>query len=117
MSRVKRGFKARRRRNRIRQEAKGYRGGRSKLWKAMIETVRHAWRFATRDRKMKKRDFRKLWIIRINAAVRELGVSYSAFIHGLNKANIQMDRKVLAELAANDKSAFQQIVRQTGLLA
>ena len=83
----------------------------------MVETVRHAWRFATRDRKLRKRDFRKLWIIRINAAVRELGISYSAFIHGLIKANIQMDRKVLADLAIHDPAAFEQVVRRTGLLA
>ena len=117
MARAKRGFKARRRRNRIRDEAKGYRGGRSKLWKIMVETVRHAWRFATRDRKLKKRDFRKLWIIRINAAVRELGISYSALIHGLHQANIDIDRKMLADLAVHDPSAFRQIVQKTGLLS
>ncbi len=116
MSRVKRGFKARQRRNRMKKEASGYRGGRSKLWKVMSETVRHAWRFATRDRKVRKREFRRLWIVRINAAVRELGVTYSAFINGLLRANIQMDRKVLADLAVHDPAAFRQVVQQTGLL-
>src|SRR5947209_1611312 len=85
MARAKRGFKARRRRNRIRKEAQGYRGGRSKLWKSMVETIRHAWRFATRDRRVRKRDFRKLWIIRINAAARDAGVRYSSLIHALSK--------------------------------
>lgn len=112
MPRAKRGFKARRRRNRIRQEAKGFRGGRSKLWKVMVETVRHAWRFATRDRKTKKRDFRQLWITRIGAAVRELGMSYSVFMHGLSLANIQINRKMLADLAVQDPRAFQRLVEQ-----
>src|SRR5437870_7245354 len=105
MPRAKRGFKARRRRNRIRDFAKGYRGGRSKLWKAMFQTVMHAWRFATRDRKVRKRDFRRLWIIRINAAARELGVSYSRLFGALAKKNIQLDRKILADLAVSDPVA------------
>lgn len=116
MARAKRGVKALRRRNRLREEAKGYRGGRSKLFKAMAETVRHAWKFATRDRKVRKREFRKLWIIRINAAARALGISYSQLISGLLKANITLDRKVLADLAVNDAAAFKQIVQQAGLL-
>ncbi len=115
MARAKRGFKARRRRNRIRKEASGYRGGRSKLWKSMVETVRHAWRFATRDRRQRKRDFRKLWIIRINAASREAGVRYSALIHALAKANIKLDRKILADLAISDPAAFKGVVQQAGL--
>jgi large subunit ribosomal protein L20 len=110
MPRAKRGFKARRRRNRIRQFAKGYRGGRSKLWKAMAQTVMHAWRFATRDRRLRKRDFRKLWIIRINAAARELGVSYSKLIGAMAKKNIALDRKILADLAISDPAAFKQVV-------
>ena len=112
MPRAKRGVKARRRRNRIRQHAKGYRGGRSKLWKAMFQTVMHAWRFATRDRKVRKRDFRKLWIIRINAACRERGLRYSEFIHGLAIAKIELDRKTLSELAIFDSAAFDAIVAQ-----
>ena len=74
MARAKRGFKARRRRNRIREHAKGYRGGRATLWKAMVETVRHAWRFATWHRRERKRDFRRLWVVRINAAAREISL-------------------------------------------
>ena len=110
MPRAKRGFKARRRRNRIRRFAKGYRGGRSKLWKAMHQTVMHAWRFATRDRRRRKRDFRRLWIVRINAAARELGVTYSKLIAALLRKNIRLDRKVLADLAISDPVAFKQVV-------
>lgn len=112
MPRAKRGVKARRRRNRIRNLAKGYRGGRSKLWKAMYQTVMHALRFATRDRKTKKRDFRRLWIIRINAASRQLGVSYSKLIAGLSAKGIELDRKILADLAISDPNAFKQVVQQ-----
>ena len=90
MPRAKRGFKARRRRNRVRAEAKGYRGGRSKLWKAMLDTVHHAWRYATRHRRQRKRDWRGLWIIRINAAARQLGVSYSKLMGGLKRANVAL---------------------------
>jgi large subunit ribosomal protein L20 len=112
MARAKRGFKARRRRNRIRQHAKGYRGGRSKLWKAMVDTVRHAWRFATWHRRKRKRDFRALWIIRINAAARLQGISYSKLVGGLKRANITIDRKILADLAISDPHAFNKIVEQ-----
>ena len=112
MARAKRGFKARRRRNRIRAHAKGFRGGRSKLWKAMVDAVHHAWRYATWHRRARKRDFRSLWITRINAAVRELGMSYSAFMAGMKKARIEIDRKVLADLAVLDKPAFSRIVEQ-----
>ena len=110
MPRAKRGVKARRRRNRIRQLAKGYRGGRSKLWKAMFQTVMHALRFATRDRKVRKRDFRRLWIVRINAASRELGVSYSKLIAGLIRKKVAIDRKILADIAISDPHAFKRIV-------
>jgi large subunit ribosomal protein L20 len=110
MARAKRGFKARRRRNRIRQHAKGYRGGRSKLWKAMVDTVHHAWRFATWHRRKRKRDFRALWIIRINAAARMHGISYSKLVGGLKRANIELDRKILAELAISDPAAFGKVV-------
>lgn len=115
MARAKRGFKARRRRNRIKQWAQGYRGGRSTLWKAMVETVRHAWRFATWHRRARKRDFRKLWIIRINAAARTLGTTYSKLIHGLTAANIKVDRKILADLAISDPVAFKSVVQQAGI--
>ena len=94
MARAKRGFKARRRRNRIRAHAKGFRGGRSKLWKSMVDAVRHAWRYATWHRRMRKRDFRSLWITRINAAVRPHGLSYS------RSARIFRLRPTLARLSA-----------------
>ena len=112
MARAKRGFKARRRRNRIRAHAKGFRGGRSKLWKAMVDAVRHAWRYATWRRKQRKRDFRSLWITRINAAVRTHGLSYSKFMGAVKRAKIALDRKILAELAVNDPAAFTKIVDQ-----
>ena len=110
MPRARRGVKARRRRNRIRQSAKGFRGGRSKLWKAMVEAVHHAWRFATRDRKVRKRDFRSLWIVRINAAARLHGLSYSKLIGCLANKGIALDRKILAGLAISDPNAFKKIV-------
>ncbi len=112
MPRAKRGFKALRRRNRIRAEAKGFRGGRSKLWKAMADAVRHAWRYATWHRRLRKRDFRGLWIIRINAAARQNGVSYSKLVGGLKRAHIELDRKILADLAVSDPSTFTKIVDQ-----
>src|SRR5262245_47188127 len=115
MARAKRGFKARRRRNRIKAEAQGFRGGRSNLWKSMVETVRHAWRFATWHRRERKRDFRRLWIVRINAAARQLGVPYSKLFHALGKANIGLDRKVLADLAISDPKAFRAVLEQAGL--
>jgi large subunit ribosomal protein L20 len=115
MARAKRGFKARRRRNRVKAAARGYRGGRANLWKAMVETVRHAWRFATWHRRKRKRDFRRLWIVRINAAARQLGVSYSTLISGLHKANIAIDRKVLSDIAISDPKAFLAIVQKAGL--
>jgi large subunit ribosomal protein L20 len=112
MARAKRGFKARRRRNRIRQAAKGYRGGRSKLWKAMVDAVHHAWRYATWHRRLRKRDFRQLWIVRINAAARNHGMSYSKLVGGLKRANVELDRKILAELAISDPAAFAKIVER-----
>jgi large subunit ribosomal protein L20 len=112
MARAKRGFKARRRRNRIRAHAKGFRGGRSKLWKSMVDAVRHAWRYATWHRRKRKRDFRKLWIVRINAAARVHGVSYSKLIAALKKAQIGLDRKILADLAVSDPVAFQRVIEK-----
>ena len=111
MARAKRGFKARRRRNRIRQHAKGFRGGRGKLWKAMVDAVHHAWRYATWHRRMRKRDFRQLWVVRINAAARQNGISYSKLMGGLKKANVAIDRKVLADIAISDPAAFSKIVQ------
>ena len=112
MPRVKRGTKARHRRNRIRQAAKGFRGGRSKLWKAMVDAVHHAWRYATRDRRKRKRDFRRLWIVRINAAARLEGMSYSQFMHGLREAGIELDRKVLADIAVRDPETFRRFAEK-----
>ncbi|KPA08816.1 Ribosomal protein L20 [Candidatus Magnetomorum sp. HK-1] len=107
--RIKRGYKARRRRKRVLKLAKGFRGGRSKLFRTAADSVDKALSYAYRDRKQRKRDFRKLWIIRINAAARMNNLSYSKFIHGLKKSNINLDRKVLAELAIADPPAFTRI--------
>ena len=109
MPRVKRGFKARRRRNKVLKLAKGYRGARSKLFRSATEAVDRALNYAFRDRRVKKRDFRSLWITRINAASRINGLSYSKFIFGLKKANVQIDRKVLADIAVSDPAGFSQI--------
>lgn len=110
--RVKRGFKARRRRQKVLKLAKGFRGGRSKLFRTAADAVDKALMYAFRDRKARKRDFRKLWIARINAGARMNDLSYSKFIHGLKLANIELDRKVLADLAISDPSGFSQIVAQ-----
>lgn len=109
--RIARGFKARRRRKKVLQLAKGFRGGRSKLFRTAANAVDKALMYAYRDRKVRKRDFRKLWIIRINAAARMNEMSYSKFIHGLKLANIQLDRKVLAELAISDPAGFSHIAQ------
>ena len=109
MPRVKRGFKARRRRNKVLKLAKGYRGARSKLFRSATEAVDRALNYAFRDRRVKKRDFRSLWITRINAASRINGLSYSKFIFGLKKANVQIDRKVLADIAVTDPNGFAQV--------
>jgi large subunit ribosomal protein L20 len=117
MARVKRGFKARRRRNKVLKLAKGYRGARSKLFRSATEAVDRALNYAFRDRRVKKRDFRSLWITRINAASRLNGLSYSKFIFGLKKADIQIDRKVLADIAVSDPAGFTQIatLAKTGI--
>ena len=109
MPRVKRGFKARRRRNKVLKLAKGYRGARSKLFRSATEAVDRALNYAFRDRRVKKRDFRSLWITRINAASRLNGLSYSKFIFGLKKANVEIDRKVLADIAVSDPKGFAEI--------
>jgi len=109
MPRVKRGFKARQRRNKVLKLAKGYRGARSKLFRSATEAVDRALNYAFRDRRVKKRDFRALWIARINAASRINGLAYSKFIHGLKLANVQIDRKVLADLAVTDPKGFAEI--------
>lgn len=107
--RVKRGYKARRRRQKVLKLAKGFRGGRSKLFRTATDSVDKALMYAYRDRKAKKRDFRRLWIARINAGARMNNLSYSKFIHGLKLANVELDRKVLAELAVSDPSGFAKI--------
>jgi large subunit ribosomal protein L20 len=112
MPRVKRGTKARKRHKKILKLAKGNVGGRRKLYRQARETVERGLVYAYRDRKVKKREFRALWIVRINAAVRTFDLSYSRFIEGLKKAGIEMDRKVLADLAARDASAFGAIAER-----
>ncbi|MCB2225249.1 MAG: 50S ribosomal protein L20 [Desulfarculaceae bacterium] len=109
MPRVRRGFKARRRRNKVLKAAKGFVGGRRKLLRSASESVERAMSFAYRDRKVKKRQFRKLWIVRINAAAREQGLSYSRLIDGLNKSSVALDRKILAELAISDPAGFAAV--------
>ncbi len=107
--RIKRGFKARRRRQKVLKLAKGYRGGHSKLFRTAADTVDKALNYAYRDRKQRKRQFRRLWIARINAAARMNDLSYSRFISGLKKADVNLDRKVLADLAISDPPGFAQI--------
>jgi len=107
--RVKRGFKARRRRNKVLKLARGYRAGRSKLFRTAADALDKALMYAYRDRRVRKRDFRRLWISRINAAARMNNLSYSKFMHGLKLSNIQLDRKVLADLAISDPAGFSKI--------
>ena len=109
MPRAKGGPKTRQRRNKVLKQAKGYFGGRRKLYKSANETVLRAGAFAYRHRKQKKRRARELWIIRINAACRLAGMSYSKFVAGLKRAGIRLDRKILAELAVTDPQAFAKL--------
>jgi len=111
MPRVTRGFKARRRRNKVLKLAKGFRGGRSRLYKSATEAVDRALVYAYRDRRTKKRDFRRLWITRINAGARMNDMSYSKLMGGLKKANVDLDRKVLANMAILDADAFTKVVQ------
>ena len=110
MSRAKWAVASHRRVKRTLKQAKGYRGGRRKLLHTVKETVRRSMVYATRDRKARKREFRRLWITRLNAACRQRGLSYSRFIQGLHAAKITLDRKVLAELAVHDAPAFEQLL-------
>jgi len=110
MPKVKHAVATRRHTRRVLKAAKGQWGGRSRFYKRAKESVAKGMMYATRDRKAKKRDFRSLWIVRINAACREHGISYSLFMAGLKKAKISLDRKILAELAVSDKKAFGKIV-------
>ena len=110
MVRVKRGKVGHRRHKKVLKAAKGFRGSRSKSYRAAKETLLRAGAFAYRDRKKRKRDFRQLWIIRINAAARGKGLSYSRFMDGLNKAGVKLNRKMISELAISDSSAFDALV-------
>ena len=112
MPRIKRGVTARRRHKKILARAKGYYGARSRVFRVAKQAVIKAGQYAYRDRRAKKREFRGLWIARINAAAREHGLTYSAFMSGLKQANIEIDRKVLADIAVLDKPAFAKIVTQ-----
>ena len=100
------------RKKQIMKAAKGAYGARSKLWRPAKETVERAWRYAYRDRKNKKREFRKLWIVRINAAAHQHGMSYSQFINGLKLSGLEIDRKILADIAVRDPQAFEAIATQ-----
>ena len=108
--RVRKGAARRQAKRRLFKQAKGYRGGRAKLLRTMKETLVRAQAFATRDRRVRKREMRSLWIVRINAAVRMNGLRYSEFISGLKKANIELDRRSLAEMAVYDPAAFTQVI-------
>ena len=113
MPRVKRGSKARQRRKKVLRAAKGYRGGQSRLFRTAAVSVNRAGQYAYRDRRNRKRDFRRLWIIRINAAARENGLSYSKLMDGLQKAGVVINRKMLADMAVHDPVAFSEV---TGLV-
>lgn len=112
MPRIKRGVTARARHKKILGKAKGYRGARSRVLRVAKQAVTKAGQYAYRDRRQRKRQFRALWIVRINAGARENGLSYSRLMSGLKKANIEIDRKVLADMAIFDKSAFSQLAEQ-----
>jgi len=115
MPRVTRGFKARRRRNKILKQARGYRGGKSRLFRTAAEAVDRALCYSYRDRRTKKREFRRLWIVRLSAAAKMQGTNYSRLMHGLKTANIELDRKVLSNLAIVDPQAFAEVVKTAGV--
>ena len=110
MARIKRAVTAQKKKRKVMKLAKGYWGAKSKQYRAATEQVRRSLRYAYKGRKLRKRDFRRLWIVRINAAARINGMSYSTFINGLKKANVTVNRKMLADLAVNDAAAFAQLV-------
>lgn len=112
MARVKRGVQARRRHKKILKQAKGYYGARSRVFRVAVQAVTKAGQYAYRDRKVRKRQFRRLWIARINAAARINGLSYSRFMNGLKRAEIMLDRKVLADLAVREQAAFAAIAEK-----
>ena len=109
MPRAKKGAASRRQKKRVFKAAEGYFGGRRKMLRPAMETVARAMAYATRDRRVRKRTFRSLWIVRLNAAARERGLTYSRFIEGLKKAKIEIDRKLLAEIAVSDPAGFDQV--------
>jgi large subunit ribosomal protein L20 len=115
MPRVTRGFKARRRRNKVLKMAKGYRGGKSRLYRTATEAVDRALCYAYRDRRTNKRNFRRLWITRLSAAAEANGTNYSKLIHGLKQSGIELDRKVLSNLAIVDPKAFSEVVKSAGI--
>ena len=117
MPRVKRGMMTRKRHNRVLNDAKGYYGARRRQFKQAKEAVMHAGQYAYRDRRNRKRDFRALWIARLNAACRLNGVTYSRFIHALQAAGVTLDRKVLADMAVNDANAFAELVKSLSIAA
>ena len=110
MPRVKRGVTARARHKKVFEFTKGHRGRRKNVYRVATQSMDKALQYAYRDRRQRKRQFRALWIVRINAASRQFGLSYSRFISGLNKANVKLDRKVLADIAVNDPAAFEHLV-------
>jgi large subunit ribosomal protein L20 len=110
MPRAKKGAARKRAKKRVFKAAKGYVGGRSRLYRTAKEALMRSGQFAYRDRKRRKRDFRRLWIVRINAAVRQHGMNYSQFIAGLQKAKVEVNRKMLADIAVTDPAAFEQLV-------
>lgn len=112
MSRVKRGVTARARHKKVLAKAKGYYGARSRVYRVAKQAVIKAAQYAFRDRRQRKREFRALWIVRVNAAARSHGMSYSTFMNGLKKASVEIDRKVLADIAVHDKAAFAVLVEQ-----
>ncbi len=112
MSRVKRGVTAHARHKKVLEKAKGYRGARSKIYRVAKQAVTKAGQYAYRDRRQRKRQFRALWIARINAGARENDMSYSVFMNGLKKASIEIDRKILSDIAIFDKAAFTSLVEQ-----
>lgn len=112
MARATRAVARHRKKKRYLRAARGYWGARSKLWRIAKNAVERGWQYAYRDRKQRKRQFRRLWITRINAAVREHDLSYSRFMNGLKQAGIEVNRKLLADLAVRDPAAFEELVRQ-----
>ena len=115
MTRVKSGVQTKRRHKKVLKEASGYFGSKHRLYKTAKEQLMHSGQYAFRDRRQKKRDFRSLWITRINAACRENEISYSRFIEGLNKAGVEVNRKMLSEIAISDPKAFSELVKQAKL--